>query len=134
MPTPPPSDLALRASDADRERIAEALRRHHLDGRLDVEELQERLGRCYAARTWGELRTLTADLPAEQPPPAPRRARPPARPPAFGLLLAGALVLVVLTAAAIAHGHPGPFPLLALFLVLRLWHRPRRRPVGRAGW
>src|SRR3954471_6567388 len=55
---------ALRASDADRERAADALRRHHLDGRLDTDELQERLGRCYAARTTGELAALFADLPA----------------------------------------------------------------------
>src|SRR3954453_17411251 len=60
--SPAPSP-ALRASDADRERVAAALRRHHVDGRLDTAELQERLGACYAARTLGELEPLLADLP-----------------------------------------------------------------------
>src|SRR3954453_5586937 len=54
---------ALLASDADRERVAAALRRHHVDGRLDTDQLQERLGACYAARTLGELEPLLADLP-----------------------------------------------------------------------
>jgi len=56
----------LRASDADRERTAAALRRHHVDGRLDTDELQDRLGRCYAARTEDDLRALLADLPPDQ--------------------------------------------------------------------
>ena len=38
-------DLALRASDADRERAVAELRRHHLDGRLDAEEAEDRMGR-----------------------------------------------------------------------------------------
>src|SRR3954469_8897538 len=54
---------ALRASDADRERVAAALRRHHVDGRLDTDELQERLGACYAARTLGGLAPLLAGPP-----------------------------------------------------------------------
>jgi hypothetical protein len=53
----------LRAGDADRERSVAELRRHHLDGRLDAAELEERLGRAYAARTLGELAALFADLP-----------------------------------------------------------------------
>src|SRR3954471_3820293 len=73
------SDSGLRASDAERERVAETLRRHHLDGRLDTDELQERLERAYAARTTGELAPLLADLPA-QPRRPPGRARAGARP------------------------------------------------------
>lgn len=52
----------LRASDADRERIVERLRHAAGEGRLDVEELDERLARAYAARTVSELQTLTADV------------------------------------------------------------------------
>ena len=54
----------LRASDTERERVAVALREHAQQGRLDVDELSERLDRVYAARTLGELAPLTADLPA----------------------------------------------------------------------
>ena len=40
---------SLRASDADREQFVEALRQHHAEGRLTVEELTERTERAYAA-------------------------------------------------------------------------------------
>lgn len=53
----------LRASDSDRERVAEVLRAAASDGRLDLHELDERLGRVYSARTYGELEPLTRDLP-----------------------------------------------------------------------
>jgi hypothetical protein len=51
-----------RASDADRERVVELLRRAASDGQLTVEELEERVPSAYAARTRGELQQLTADL------------------------------------------------------------------------
>jgi hypothetical protein len=54
---------SLRASDADREAVAELLREAHAEGRLDYEELDERLTKTYAARTHAELDRLTADLP-----------------------------------------------------------------------
>jgi DUF1707 SHOCT-like domain len=53
---------ALRASDADRERTAELLRQAAGDGRLDVDELEERLGTVYATRTQAELEALVADV------------------------------------------------------------------------
>jgi hypothetical protein len=52
----------LRASDADRERVAATLTRAGGDGRLDVDELEERLQLAYAARTRGELERLLADI------------------------------------------------------------------------
>lgn len=55
--------MALRASDGDRERVAELLRDHCADGRLSFDELEERLERVYGARTYADLRPLTADLP-----------------------------------------------------------------------
>ena len=58
---PEPHDL--RASDAERERTVEALRGHAAAGRLDAEELEERLGRALAAGTRAELAALLADLP-----------------------------------------------------------------------
>ncbi|MFM9366938.1 DUF1707 domain-containing protein [Streptomyces sp. Da 82-17] len=54
----------LRASDADRERVAERLREAVAEGRLDMEEFQERLDATYKARTYGELEPVTRDLPA----------------------------------------------------------------------
>ncbi|MFI7006813.1 DUF1707 domain-containing protein [Streptomyces sp. NPDC050145] len=54
----------LRASDADREKVAERLRDALAEGRLDMGEFEERLEATYAARTYGELAPLTRDLPA----------------------------------------------------------------------
>jgi uncharacterized protein DUF1707/2TM domain-containing protein len=71
---------SLRAADADRERVVEALRQHHVDGRLDAEELTQRIDQAYAAKTLGDLDAVTTDLPPIQPPArpgAPLRARPP---------------------------------------------------------
>jgi hypothetical protein len=126
---------ALRASDAERERTAAALRRHHLDGRLDTDELQDRLGRCYSARTQAELAALTADLPGERPPGGARpgrgstRARRPAVP-LVGVLLVA--VAIAATLGAAVHGHPGPLPFLVLFVLLRAGLGPRRRWSGGA--
>ncbi|MEU2783502.1 DUF1707 domain-containing protein [Streptomyces sp. NPDC007110] len=53
----------LRASDADRERVADVLRDALAEGRLDMEEFGDRLDATYQARTYGELEPLTRDLP-----------------------------------------------------------------------
>ncbi|MFI1353358.1 DUF1707 domain-containing protein [Streptomyces sp. NPDC020898] len=53
----------LRASDADRERVAEVLRDALAEGRLDMTEFEERLDATYQARTYGELTPITRDLP-----------------------------------------------------------------------
>ncbi|MEV6571028.1 DUF1707 domain-containing protein [Streptomyces sp. NPDC051577] len=55
----------LRASDADRDRVVERLRDAVAEGRLDMEEFEERLEVAYTSRTYGELEPLTRDLPAE---------------------------------------------------------------------
>jgi hypothetical protein len=69
------ADDTHRASDAEREAVADRLRAAAGEGRLDNDELEERLGRAYAARTVGDLATLTTDLPVLLPsaPPEPRR-------------------------------------------------------------
>ena len=54
----------IRASDADRDRAADALREHLAAGRLTIEEFDERLDRAFAAKTLGELEQVMADLPA----------------------------------------------------------------------
>lgn len=55
----------MRASDADRDRVAASLREHCAVGRITVDELQERLEDVYSARTLGRLDEITADLPEE---------------------------------------------------------------------
>ena len=127
--SPPEPSGGLRASDAERERVAEALRRHHVDGRIDTDELQERLERCYAARTGDELAALLADLPGEAPPRRPPRAATRAgRSPRPSCVV----LLAFATVGAVAHGHPGPFPFLAVLLLLKLaWGGPWRR---RTAW
>ncbi len=59
------SQYRMRASDADREATVERLRRGYVAGRLTLAELGDRSSTAYAARTWGELHDLTADLPAD---------------------------------------------------------------------
>jgi hypothetical protein len=70
-----PSRPALRASDADREAVAERLRIASVDGRIDAEELEQRLAQVYAARWVGDLDRIVADVvpppPPAPPPPAP---------------------------------------------------------------
>ncbi|MFF6800647.1 DUF1707 domain-containing protein [Streptomyces sp. NPDC012616] len=58
-----PDRSDLRASDADRERVAEVLRDAVAEGRLDMAEFEERLEQTYAARTYRELAPVTRDLP-----------------------------------------------------------------------
>ncbi|WP_371503392.1 DUF1707 domain-containing protein [Kitasatospora sp. NBC_00374] len=89
-PEPAPvAEADLRASDADRERVAELLRDAYAEGRLTVEEHSERIEAAYGARTFGELVPLTRDLPAHsrismekapiEAPQSSAAARPPAR-------------------------------------------------------
>ncbi len=64
MSTPAvPEPRNLRASDADRERVANVLREAAGDGRLTMDELDERLDAVYAAKTYAELEPITHDLP-----------------------------------------------------------------------
>ena len=65
----------LRASRADRERVIDLLKAAFVQGRLDKDEFDVRIGRAVASRTYGELAAVTADIPAEL------IAAPPCRPP-----------------------------------------------------
>ena len=53
----------VRVGDADREAVAAQLREHYADGRLTLEELNERLDQAFAAKTKADLSTVTRDLP-----------------------------------------------------------------------
>ncbi|GAB3736982.1 DUF1707 domain-containing protein [Nocardiopsis nanhaiensis] len=63
------SPARMRASNSDRERVSEVLRAAVTDGRLDMDEFEERLNQAQEAKTLGELPGITADLmPAEEQP------------------------------------------------------------------
>jgi hypothetical protein len=71
---------AMRAASTDRERAVDVLKAGFAEGRLTQDEYNDRMGRAYAARTYGELAALTADLPVGPVPtawPMPVYAQPP---------------------------------------------------------
>jgi DUF1707 SHOCT-like domain len=126
----------LRASDADREATADRLREHHTDGRLDPEEFQERLDRCFAAKTVGELAELTRDLPAD-----PVRRGSGSRL-SFGLLSRLRMIPIIPIILAIVTIHlivgvaSGLWILIPLFFLIRftMFRRGSRVWSGRRGF
>ena len=126
----------MRVSDTEREQVADALRQAFGEGRLDLEEFDERVQQAYQAKTYRDLAKLTADLPdADAPVPAQeitpaqtRSGQPvPARPnPA--VVVPVLLVLVGITiAASIATGVPMLWPLF----FFGIWGFSRRGRYGR---
>ena len=127
------SSSLLRASDADRDAVAERLRQAAVEGRLEPDELEERLHTALRARTYGELDPLLSDLP--------RRSVPRERPAttSAGLMVAVAVRLVVLvliaTALLAALAVSAAWWLLGVLVWLSLrtrrscagWHRPPPR-------
>jgi hypothetical protein len=59
------TDDRIRASDADRDVVVDALREAYSEGRLTRDEFDERMSAAYTSRTWGQLRELTDDLPVQ---------------------------------------------------------------------
>ena len=53
----------VRVGDADRNAVAIQLREHFADGRLTLDELNERLDQAFAAKTKADLNTVMYDLP-----------------------------------------------------------------------
>ena len=116
---------AWLAGSADRERAVGVLRAAFTEGRLTQDELDDRVGRAYAARTYGDLWALIADLPAgplPYPGGLPYQQATPAVPPSAepdtswhsaAALVITALVIFTLaalvTAIATAHAQPLPF-------------------------
>jgi len=85
----------LRASHTDREHVIDTLKTAFTDGRLDKDELDDRVAQTFAARTYAELAAVTADLPPGQLPAPSRPAARPRMPKGSvkrGLVAAGALV------------------------------------------
>lgn len=136
----------LRASDADRERVAVFLRDQAAIGRLTHDELEDRVAAAYRAVTMGDLEQLIGDLPrAQAPVQRRRRQHHPSRalvPLGFATLLVIAAPTALFVAAAVvaALGFAaiaivfalgvtlGPFILVALLIVALL---RRRRPPRR---
>jgi len=113
----------LRASHADREHVIDTLKTAFADGRLDKDELDDRVGQALAARTYAELATVTAGIPAgPAQAPRPRRAARADRPPVnkeavkWGLVAAGAMIPPAMFVTA-AFGELTPLALLAFPLL-----------------
>jgi uncharacterized protein DUF1707 len=129
----------LRASDADREQVADRLRHAAVEGRLASDELEDRLGTALSAKTYGELDPLVADLPSPALVTA-DRSHPPAmlRPPVAVAALVSMLVLMAAVASSLGPHPHGPHhwgggsrgfgPLIwLLFVVVGLRFFARRR-------
>lgn len=53
----------VRASDADRDQVADRLKQATAEGRLNTDELEYRLEKVFSSRTYRQLERLTQDLP-----------------------------------------------------------------------
>src|SRR4029453_7601639 len=104
-PEPAPRDPDLRVSQAERDEVVKVLAGHFADGRLTVEEYEERVEAALGARTGRDLEPLLAELPGADPPRAPpptprgrepRSMRPPQIPVRL-LAVAGVVVLAIAT-------------------------------------
>jgi Domain of unknown function (DUF1707) len=96
------SHHSLRASDADRDAVVDRLRDAAGEGRLEPDELEQRVDGALRARTYGDLAELIADLPANGRMPLQRTSwptNPIARSAVFG---AGLLVAVIVAFAVVA--------------------------------
>ena len=105
----------LRASHADREHVIGMLKTAFVQGRLTKDELDARVGRTLASRTYSELAALTADLPtgltAARPPHQPVRTQP--RPPMNTAAKVGICVAVAVVVPTVLSFLTGG---LALFM------------------
>ncbi|MFF2195091.1 DUF1707 domain-containing protein, partial [Streptomyces sp. NPDC058157] len=97
-----PAAGGLRASDADRDRIAQILSDALAEGRLTPEEHSERLDTLYAVKTVGELEVLVRDLPAGAAAPAAPTAAP------AGIGPVESVVAVCSSSARKGRWRPGP--------------------------
>jgi hypothetical protein len=113
----------LRASHADREQVIGILKAAYVQGRLAKDELDARVSQTFAARTYGELAAVTADLPSGLITAPPRRkpARARARPPVGKTVLVGSGVIIP-PAILIAALLTGNETLGEMFLLIAPWY------------
>lgn len=131
---------ALRASDADRERVIDTLKAAYVQGRLTEDELVLYTGRALEGRTYAELAAVTATVPAWRPEPrSPAKlARAQTRKPAKKKLVAGgaAAITIALSAAIWAAflTYDGGFIVMFVFVLIGFtlssgpWPSHRRHP------
>jgi hypothetical protein len=103
----------MRASDADRETVAERLRRAAGEGRILAHELEERLARALRAQTYGELDALVADLPRDLVAPRSRTRQLARAHPVMTTALVLAVALMAMAVAVVIA--------FVLFSVLMAW-------------
>ena len=131
-PVDGPRDRSLRVGDRERDAVGEILRRRHLEGRLDAQEFEDRLGRCLAAKTYAELDALISDFPREGA--ESRRAGQPwgrrPWPPVFPFVVFGLIAAIVFG----AHVAWLAIPLFFLFVVRPLAWRAWGGGDARGSW
>jgi hypothetical protein len=110
----PDAPEGLRVSDQQREQVAQAIRDHYAAGRLNEEELTERVTAAYAARTDSELAELVKDLPAL--PPSPYQQKAELREAGGGVIAFG--VCTAIWAASGAHGSFWPIWVALVTLIV----------------
>jgi hypothetical protein len=108
----------MRAGDKDRQRVVERLGKHFGEGRLTIQEFDERVVRAHASAYLDELPALTADLPRD-PEPHRRPTMSPRRVPSGVFLVFLAMLLAWSMVAAVVYSAPPFLALLLLFLFLR---------------
>lgn len=148
MSTRPIPNPYLRVSDAERQQVADILKKHAGDGRLDEAEFEARLDRTLRAKTRADLAGLLDDLPDLNAPqdagpwpgpygygqvrrnpgpyhPGSYRPGPPARPFVWTLITIGLVIFgFVATLSAIANvGRPHFAWIIVLIAVVVLWRR-----------
>jgi Domain of unknown function (DUF1707) len=99
------SHHSLRASDADRDAVVDRLREAAGEGRLEPDELEQRVDGALRARTYGELAEFLADLPGDGRQSlslTPWRTNPVARSAVFGAGLVGAVIVAFAVVAVVA--------------------------------
>jgi Flp pilus assembly protein TadB len=121
----------MRASDADREHVAERLREATAEGRLLADELEQRLGTAFSARTYGELDELVSDLPGTVPQRGSRSRSLPRVRPAAALALLVAIPIIFALVLAVVVVVASLFAAWALLLALGWWLLGHRRGLHR---
>jgi Flp pilus assembly protein TadB len=116
---------SLRASDADRDAIAERLHRAAVEGRIEPDELEQRLHLALRARTYGELGRLVADLPGR------RERRPRAVPVALAVALRLVVLVAVIAAVLVVAAVTAAWWIVWALLWLTVRTRRPRRRMGR---
>ena len=130
---------SMRAGDADRQRIVDQLKTALDEGRLDLSEYDERVQQAYAAKTYGDLDGLLADLPGTVPveksrvvpagggDPVRPAAAPSGRPPFHGMAFVFLLCTVIWAVTGLGYYWPGWLLIPLAFMVMaHLANRDKR--------